>query len=92
LFRASPYRGAQSLLLFLPNVKLIFAKIGKKVQKAAKKCQKRTIFGKIGTKTPFKTPEPRQNGFKTAQNAAKSPENALLVRAREHTQSCRTWS
>ncbi|MGN0810830.1 MAG: hypothetical protein ACI4PY_04955, partial [Akkermansia muciniphila] len=33
---------------------------------------------------PFKTPEPRQNGFKTARNAAKSPENALLARARAH--------
>ncbi|MGN0810857.1 MAG: hypothetical protein ACI4PY_05095, partial [Akkermansia muciniphila] len=44
--------GAQSLLLFPSNVKLIFAKFGKKVQKAAKKYQKRTIFGKIGTKTP----------------------------------------
>ncbi|MCI6981772.1 MAG: hypothetical protein MR894_06150, partial [Akkermansia muciniphila] len=41
-------------------------------------------FGKIGTNTPFKTPEPRQNKSETARNAAKSPENAPLARARAH--------
>ena len=83
-----PRIGVRRVYSFFPRTSSLFLqkspKKCKKLQKAAKKCQKRTIFGKIGTKTPFKTPEPRQNGFKTARNTEKSPENALLARARAH--------
>ena len=64
LFRASPYRGGESLLLFTPNVKLIFAKIGKKVKKRAKKVQNLGKFGIFEAKTSDKMRKRVQNRSK----------------------------
>ncbi|MGN0820415.1 MAG: hypothetical protein ACI4OX_01335, partial [Akkermansia sp.] len=76
-------RGGESLLLFTPNVKLIFAKFGKKVQKDAKKCQKRAIFGKIGTILPAR----RQHLGKTPPKKPEKRQNAPIARARKRTQA-----